>query len=71
VPIKGSNSELDLPQKQNRRKLSLPPVFFQLSKLFLRGFGHVRRLGSFRALHDLEFYRISFLQCPVSIADDR
>jgi hypothetical protein len=28
-------------------------------------------LGSFRALHDLEFYRISFLERPVTIADDR
>ncbi len=28
-------------------------------------------MGSFRALHDLEFYRISFLERPVTIADDR
>jgi len=34
-------------------------------------FRHVRRLGSFRSLHDLELHRISFLQCPVSLADDR
>jgi hypothetical protein len=34
-------------------------------------FGDVRRLGSFRALHDLKLYRISFLERPVAIADDR
>jgi len=28
-------------------------------------------LGSFRALYDLEFDRISFLQCPVTVSDDR
>jgi hypothetical protein len=45
--------------------------FFLLPNSLGRWFGHVRRLGSFRALHDLKFYRISFLQRPVAIADDR
>jgi hypothetical protein len=34
-------------------------------------FGHIRGLGTFRALHNLEFDRISFLQRAVTIPDDR
>jgi hypothetical protein len=47
----------------------LPPLLIPNS--LGHWFGYVRRLGSFRALHDLKFYRISFLERPISIADDR
>src|SRR5215475_5334647 len=33
--------------------------------------GHIRRLGAFRSLHDLELDRISFLQRSVAIPDNR
>jgi hypothetical protein len=55
--------------KKKRRKVEIPPLLIPNS--LGHRFGHVRRLGSFRALHDLKFYRISFLERPVSIADDR
>jgi hypothetical protein len=55
-------------EKKRRRLLLPPPLIPNFSGNW---FGYVRRLGSFRALHDLKFYRISFLERPVTIADDR
>ena len=61
-----------LMEKQNWRKQSFRQfVIMKSTRSSLIGFGHVRGLGSFRALHNLEFDRISFLQCPVTVADDR
>jgi hypothetical protein len=65
-----ANAELPPANKRPAEALASAGLFFDPNSLRCR-FGYVRRLGPFRTLHDIKFDRISFLQRPVSIADDR
>jgi len=61
-----------LPQKQNRRRVfTLRRSMISTRSKRSGRFGHIRRLGAFRSLHDLELDRVSFLQRSVAIPEYR
>jgi hypothetical protein len=61
------------PHKEKPAKAFAPAGIpgINLLRFALTRLGYVRRLRPFWTLHDLELDRISFLQRPVTISDDR